>query len=42
MRQNDGEIDFVLNKMKTVNKGGGETEEVRVVYFVPHGLSPGN
>lgn len=33
--QTDREIDFVLNNTKTVRKCEGETEEFRVVYFVP-------
>lgn len=40
IRQNDGDVDFVLNKTKTVSKSGTETEEVRAVYFVPWVSSP--
>lgn len=39
IKQSSDEVDFIVNKLKTVDKGGGETEEVRVVFFVPWGLS---
>lgn len=38
-KQNDGEVDFVLKRTKTVKKVGAEKDEVCVVYLVRLGSS---
>lgn len=41
VRNNDGEVNFILNKTKTVNKDEAGTEDVRDVYFHPWGWCRG-